>query len=218
MRYGLLVTTHGDAPHLPETLTSFERWVTPDPVVRLAVVDGPDALLPSTVQPGGPWWTRQAQNQYGFCVTVRTGWDLARDAIAEHRLDYVFWLENDFRFFRPVQVDLMAYAIGRFRHLGLSQMSLLRQPVNEREIIAGSVLPTIEPAPVQHMGWIAHSGYFTTNPSLIPAWLFDFDWPEGPECEGKMGLRLRDAGLTFGIWGEGDEWVEHLGTRNGKGY
>lgn len=217
MRYGLLVTTHGDAPHLDEALTTFDRWVTPAPDLRMAVVDGESGVLPP-IRPGGDaWWTRQHERQEGFCATVASAWALAREAIVECKLDYVFWLENDFRFYRPVQVDLMAWAIGRFQHIGLAQMSLLRQPVDPREIEAGGVLACIDDT-VQHMGWIEHRSYFTTNPSLIPARVFDRDFPAGPECEGKMGARLRDEGLSFGVWGEGDEWVEHLGTRGGHGY
>lgn len=218
MRYGVALTTHGPAPHLDETLVSFDRWVSPRPTSRLAVVDGPDATMPPVRPDGTPWWIRQAQTPAGFCQTVTALWEMCREAIAEYKLDYIFWLENDFRFIRPVQVDLMAYAIGRFQHLGLCQMILMRQPVNGREKKLGSVVATIEPPPVQHLGWLHHHGYFSTNPSLMPAWMFERDFPEGPECEGKFGLRLRDEGLSFGIWGEGDVWVEHLGTRDGKGY
>ena len=69
-------------------------------------------------------------------------------------------------------------------------------------------------------GWMEHTGFWTTNPSLIPyATLRDYDWPDdgAGQCEGRFGIRLKADARTFGYWGNGDTWVEHLGTRDGTG-
>lgn len=222
MRYGLVLVTHGDAPHLAETLQSFERWVTPAPDLRMCVADGPDALLPDVIPSEAAWWIRQHEEQHGFCAAVRTGWQMAREAIEEYRLDFVFWLENDFRFLRPVDVTLMAYALTRFTHIPICQMALMRAAVNKREEKYPNILeawPEGDP-PVSHMGWIQHTKFWTTNPALIPSWVFDVDFPDGPGCEGSFWRAVAPRGWQMGFWGEGDVWVEHMGVRdsNGKGY
>lgn len=217
MRYGLLVVTHGEAPHLTDTLLSFDRYVSPSPTARLAVVDGPDSRLPDYPSEGA-WETVQHGEQEGFCAACRTGWEVARAACRRDDLDAIFWLENDFRFLRPVPLPMLLRVMDRWN---LAQMALPRQPLAPREKQAGSVIGTVDHT--QMLGWVQHHGFFTTNPSLIPSVIFDaVDWPDGPECEGKMGITLRDdLGVSFGYMGEaGEEWVEHLGVRSatGKGY
>lgn len=219
MKYGLVLTTHGPAPHLDDTLQSFYRWVSPAPVFRYAVVDGHGSLSPPIRGQTEAWTVLQAHDQYGFCKTVQSAWGRAAAMCADHDLDYVFWLENDFRFLRPI--DLTQAALTLSENPKVAQMSFLRQPVNEREIAAGGVLDALPPDMyVRRQGWVDQTAYFTTNPSLIPASVLELGFPDGPECEGKMGVRLRDAGYTFGVWGDGSTWVEHMGERSheGKGY
>ncbi len=60
----------------------------------------------------------------------------------------------------------------------------------------------------------------TTNPCLFPSRLaHEQPWPEVSQfCEGVYGIQLREAGYRFAFWGNGEQWVEHVGVRDGFGY
>jgi hypothetical protein len=214
MRYLLALLTHGPAPFLAETLRTFHKWVGPAPAGYVAVVDGPGTqpMLP----PGRDWHVLQHVEQRGFCEASAALWRHARTAAIDNDVPYVFWLENDFRFLRPVQVDLMADTLRK--HPVVAQMALMRQPVNEKEKKAGSLVAANPNLFHKRQGWMEHVGFWTTNPSLIPVrTMVEHDWPTGAQCEGHMGIRLKGQARTFGYWGNGDVWVEHLGHRDGTG-
>jgi hypothetical protein len=215
VRYGLLLVTHGDAPHMETTLESAFLNLHPLPSTLYAVVDGPDSRLPSN-EFLGPWHITQHASQHGFCRSCRTGWKLARKQAYEDNLDFVFWLENDFRLLRPVPITDMAEALDEHRHV--AQMALMRQAVNDREVDAGGVVESRPGAFHDRAGWMEHLEFWTTNPSLIPTRTFDaFDWPVESRCEGLFGLWAKQQGATFGYWGDGGVWVEHIGHRDGSG-
>jgi hypothetical protein len=219
MRYVLAVLTHGRAPHLNETIKTFLRWATPQPTALLAVVDGADSTVPAIPSRGTRGWhVHQNVIQEGFCGASARLWEAARQTVHDEGLTHVFWLENDFRFLRPVQLDLMANVLRQ--HPVVAQMALMRQPVNAAEVKAGSVLASRPDQFWHRQGWMEHTSFWTTNPSLIPAGvLYGYDWPDDGQgqCEGRFGLRLKADARTFGYWGNGDTWVEHLGTRDGTG-
>lgn len=83
--------------------------------------------------------------------------------------------------------------------------------------LGGCSHPPLAPAPV----WLEHRSYFTTNPSLMRrAFMAEHPWPDYPDqCEGRFGIDLIQAGYSFGVWGDGSPWVEHIGAaRTGFGY
>ncbi len=225
MRYTLALLTHGDAPHLDRTLESFAAHVTPEPTTRVCLIDGPGRA--PAVEPLGPWLIEQHDRQQGFCASTRDLWSLAVRASVLEGNAHVMWLENDFRFDRPVDMrDLqMALGVGHY-----AQVSLMRQPVNQHEVEAGGVLATIDsellgtcrvtPTDGEPVDWVEHGAYFTTNPSLMSTeWMLRNPWPGATrECEGRFGLMLRERGHRFAVIGDGTPWVTHLGERSGRGY
>jgi hypothetical protein len=160
-----------------------------------------------------------ADHKLGFGGAIRKGWS---DALATGA-DWVFHLEADFLFTRKVPLHTMQRVMEA--HPYLVQMALLRQPWNQAERLAGGVWQ-------QHRGdylfraegadeWFEHRRFVTTNPALWPSWVLRAGWPEGPESEGRFGIALfeSDPKLRAAFWGDGSEWVEHLGTvRTGHGY
>ena len=176
MRYGVILLTHGEAPYLAETVRSFTEMVTPAPVWAGCVVDGGQtATLPPLIH-REIWEIVWHGRSLGFGEACRTGWRMAREALHQHALDYIFWLENDFRFTRRVQLRSLARALS-FDDERLAQMSLMRQPVNAVEIAAGSVIAANPEAFVKEWDWLTQTTYWTTNPSLIPWWVFDrYEW------------------------------------------
>jgi hypothetical protein len=216
----LLLVTHGDAPTLTQTVESFALNITPKPTLLACVVDGPGAL--PTLEPLGQWEIIQHPRQLGFCDACATGWELAAAAVRAAQVEYVFWLENDFVFRRRQsgkRIGLARLAAVLDTNGRLAQMAFVRQAANEKEKAAGGLVESLGDAVTRHDGWLEQNVYWTTNPSLIPRRTFlGWKWPTVSECEGKFGMALRDAGWSFGMWGDGRPWVEHIGVRTGKGY
>lgn len=196
MKYALAVLTHGE--HGPgEAIRS----------LRAAASELP-AMIVSYHDPG-----------MGFCHGTRELWRQVSLAAFDENIDYVFWLEHDFRFLNHVPVDRLQAVLEDH---WLAQVALMRQPVNEAEKAAGGVVAS-RPGRFwpQAGGYLLHEEYFTTNPSMMrTSFMLENPWPEdGEECEGKFGIALRIIGYRFAVWGDGKPWVEHVGElRTGKGY
>jgi len=206
MNYRLVVITHGDGEPLAATLDSFFDSVRPLPSDTVVVWDGPMRPVETDLADTVIW----SETPQGFCRTARTTWTEA----ARLGVDYVFWLEHDFEFLRPVELELLARTLEY--NSELAQMSLLREPMGHE---GESLAVGWERFKAGRREWMEQSTYWTTNPSLIPGWVFrQFEWPDEPHCEGKHTIALREEGLAFGVWGDGEPWVRHTGVRTGFGY
>lgn len=232
MNYVLSVLTHGDNKELLDGLIhSFSANVTPAPAACVVVQDGP-CELPPMASLG--WQATQLSPQGGFCEASEEMWSQSIRAADEAGADYVFWLEHDFRFKRPVDVRSMRTVLECLGAEKFAQVSLMRQPCNPMENRAGGVVEALEERgylfksrcsvardPVNSwltVGWLEHCAYFTTNPSLMSV---DFmarnPWPTGDQCEGRFGIDLVARGYNFAILGDGTPWIEHVGIRDGTG-
>lgn len=238
MRYRVACLTHGDAETLERTLDSFIENVTPEPYDWIILQDGPgEWTIPDPfIGYAGGW-----DEQVGFCEATRRLWKVTSQG-KQHEFDgrgsafyirppappYVFWLEHDFVFTR--QLDLEPLAAQLDADPSLAQMSLMRGPVNEKEMRAGGLF---ESRPGEYdleftnfldrseaYPWLRHHSYFTTNPMLMRTeFMVENEWPDYDEqCEGRFGLDLMDRGYSSGVWGSGEVWVEHIGTRSGINY
>jgi hypothetical protein len=222
--YRLVMLTHGgdrNTAMLRNTLASFEEFVTPKPMHRVLIEDGPKKE--KLEWRGRRYWTEEPE---GFCRASARAWDIA----SLPGVEFVYWLEHDFLHKRNVDLEQIAEVLA-YQPL-ISQMSLMRQPCNERELRAGGVVAADREAfvpkivagskrdPQRRLAWLEHGLYWTTNPSLFRRDLTGrFDWPAvGEECEGHHSIQLRREGYSFGVWGEGEPWVEHVGERTGFGY
>lgn len=221
MRYALAVLTHGDNEPLRATIDSFMANALPQPVAMLVHYDGGVTKVPPTTN--CIIEISQAEKQQGFCGATAALWEMA--CWSHHDYDYVFWLEHDFRFTEPIQVASMAGVLTA--NPNLAQLSIMRQPVNQRERQAGGVLADHRQRGAtfaEHGGWLpwlSHRAYFTTNPSLMRrGFMLSHRWPDDglAECEGRMGAQLLGDGYYFGIVGDGSPGCEHVGRRTGKGY
>jgi hypothetical protein len=198
LKYALCVLTHGEGETLDQTTSTFYEMVTPNPVRETIFRD---------------------DGTRGFCRAVGEMWE---EASSYPDVDYIFWLEHDFRFVRPVDLDLMAAVLDE--NPGLAQMALIRDPVDVVERKAGGWLGLHADSLMSwvckgHM-WHQHTICFTTNPSLIPRKFMERNpWPEYPgNCEKLFSADLREAGYSFGSWGA-EAQVEHTGQlRTGHGY
>jgi hypothetical protein len=238
--YRLIVITHGDCAPLRATLESFVEHVTPKPTSVWLHRDGPtkDGVdIPVVTRDGTPGETDFSHPAVGFCRSVAKGWAAAA-AAAE---PYVFWLEHDFRFIRDVDLNLLAAALDL--NPEIAQMSFMRAAANTAELAAGGVVANQRARGSEFiertlwatsawfhrdgpgdtaLPWLDHDAYFTTNPSLMTtAFMAENPWPTEYTswCEGRFGIDLKARGHRFGIVGQAEPWVEHVGTRDeGFGY
>lgn len=164
----------------------------------------------------------------GFGGAIQAAWAY----LAEHsECRWVFHLEQDFTFNRPVDLATMARALHDNPHL--AQLALRRQPWNDHETAAGGVVEQHPDAyaefHVAYGSWLEHRLFFTTNPSLYRRSLCTVRWPDGGNSEGHFTHQLLRDGtpevdgerLRFGYWGTRDsgEAVAHIGhQRAGIGY
>jgi hypothetical protein len=159
-------------------------------------------------------------HQLGFTGAVAEGWR----QVLETGADYCWHHEDDFTYRAPVQLDRMIDVLQRQPHL--TQMSLLRQPVNAEEKAAGGIIhahPEDYAERTQIDTWVETARFlFTTNPSVYSTELCKIGWPDESESEGKFGayLRAERPDARCGIWGQ--KWdvprCTHIGVRTGTGY
>lgn len=165
------------------------------------------------------------QGRQGFGGAIRAAWAWLRLNAPE---PFIFHLEDDFTFNRPVDVDAMAGVLTS--HPYLAQMALRRQPWNDAERAAGGIIDQhprdyAEVTVVDEtrpLTWLEHRRFFTTNPCLYRRELIvEHDWPDRSESEGHFTHHLLAHGFQFGYWGgkASGEAVHHVGhQRTGVGY
>jgi hypothetical protein len=244
LRYRLVVLTHGDSAPLARTLSSFGEMVSPAPNDVIVGIDAEDtAAAERIVHDALLGWPREkavgaitiSLGGHGCCVAVGALWRFAR----RPGHDYVFWLEHDFLFERPVDLRELAAVLDAQPHV--AEMTLVRQAVgtepdpggfiatgpgwyHPRETrIEGQGWPGDVPigAVERTAPWLEHRRNFSLNPSLIRR---DFiernDWPAGAGCEHVFSAQVVEADpeATFGLWGDGEPWVSHFGEHDGHGY
>ena len=221
----LIVFTDGRTNLLRKTIASFEARVEGNVTERWIYDDSGNGKVRDAIRKNHPSFDlieSAAGVRQGFAGAVRTGWEALREC---SDADYVFHLEDDFLFKRPVVLSEM---IGILRQRpSLAQVSLMRQAWNPSEIEAGGVIAQDPDAFVPHLDqedreWLEQTLYFTTNPSLYSlALIHRFTWPEGGQSEGVFSFKMREAGYKFGVMGTRDDapWVDHIGAnRHGGGY
>lgn len=238
MNYLLALLSHGhpESPTAERCIDSFSEFVTPKPITGVYVHDGPGwayAPIYALAQVEGAianrvWSARAGGEQQGFCKATRDLWRLAVEQAPIFQAEFVFWLEHDFVFTRPVDLDDLAYVLKINK--GIAQMALMRGPANAKEEAAGGLYQS-QQGEFRHritsrvftgddFDWLEHRSYFTTNPSLMRAdFMRDHPWKYEEQCEGLFGIDLlADRNISCGVWGEGEPWIDHVGQRDGKGF
>lgn len=218
----LVVVTHGRRECIAETIPSALENLKGLPIVRCIVSDDsgdPDywAWLRLTF----PSFELVTGKPGGFAANTARAWDAA--LASGQRL--VFWLEDDFRFERPVDLDGMAQVLDDNPHV--LQMALRRQAWSAPELEAGGVIQQNPEAytdcnddAAHH--WLEHQLFWTTNPHLVRREvLARYQWPAAKKnSEAVFGRQTLTGELVAGYWGRrtDDPWVEHFGERTGRGY
>lgn len=224
----LLVMTDGRRECIERTIPSFLDAVDrPDLLSELWIHDDsgdPDftGWLVATFAPLG-FRVVSTPGRSGFGGAIRSAWDYLRTF---SEASYIFHLEDDFIFPRPVPLIGMVDVLDHHPHL--VQIALRRQPWNESERSAGGIVEMHPSDYIDAQGydghqWLEHRRNFTTNPCLYRQTLMAREWPTGSESEGRFGFAIAAEAEVepFAYWGARDsgEWCEHIGAqRVGTGY
>lgn len=226
MSTAVICITDGRWQCLERTIASFDETVVGDVVERYIYVDTNVESYREQVSDafGGTWrvfW--HPKGRQGFAGAIHYAW---KEVLARTRCDWMFHLEDDFAFVRPVLLAELQNVLCE--NPTVAQMALRRQPWNPAEVEAGGVVQLHPEAYKLHRGvgrepsWLEHELFWTTNPSLFRTSLADhYHWPIVQHSEGMFTRTLLDDGWRFGYWGGfyEDPHVEHIGTeRVGNGY
>jgi hypothetical protein len=164
------------------------------------------------------WTVVEHPTKLGFSGTYAAGW---RYVTEELGVDYVFGTEDDFTYERTVNPKWLVDILDS--HPEIQQVALRRQPWNDTERSAGSLVSSRLDGYTVRDGFITQRMFFTTNPSVYRASLCGVGWPEVPNSEGILSHQIMnadpDACFAF-IGGLHDEpWCWHIGDeRVGTGY
>lgn len=231
----LLVMTDGRAElgYLQRTLEAFDRQVTGTVTRRVIHDDSGDPAYADWLRGTYPDYevitAGRVGSRSGFDGAIRSAWEQVSAMVG---YEWVFWLEEDFEFVRPVDLDVVADVLERCPHL--AQMAFRRQAcyVGEPPLgFAGVHATEMEPVSDGAHEWLQHRRLFTTNPNLHHRSLMKVGWPSGSRSEDQWWRKLRSQGLPSGVagrdvrvgfWGSltgGADWVRHIGeVRTGHRY
>jgi hypothetical protein len=154
----------------------------------------------------------------GFCGAIRYGWQRIRETSAT--FEYVFHLEEDWRFDRPVHLGAMSDLL--WTHPDVAQVALRRGKEPGEHAAPTDAWPEhFQDRDLDGSPYLLHRDFFTTNPSLYRRSLIHaYEWPEAPRCEGAFTETLKADGAMFAYWGSrlDEPWITHTGQRTGHGY
>jgi len=243
-----VLTHGDNAELLQRTISSFDEMVSPAPTCRLVVQDGPCALPPfSDSEWHCHPIPEQMGFCFATAEMWATASQLAVEQECNHifhlEADFEFLRPVDLTMLATIlddnadlaQVTLMRDSVNEEERQagGVMEKHELRGDVFEPQLLLLSGTPidkdlrtwptSMGPLPSWAVltSWLRQRAYFSTNPSLMrTTFILENPWPREyeSECEGRFGIDLRQKGFSFGIIGNGEPWVRHIGIRTGKGY
>lgn len=212
-KIALTMTTNGRNMFLEQTILSLREKIFSQYNFDIKIIVDDSGLIDNyaTVKKLCPEFIVYSHNKpMGLAKTVQDAWTSVPSYI-----DYIFHLEDDFIFNKTPQFEKMISILELMPHL--SQMLLLRQPVNTEEEIFGGYIQQFtneyDQCSLENFYWIENNRFFSLNPSIIPRKIFEkYSWPTGNEAE--MTAKLNEDGFRHGIWGKKDDapMVEHIGV------
>jgi hypothetical protein len=224
----VVMRTGGESENWPErsaylrqSLTSLASNVT-GPVVQRVIYSDWDPEHRSELE--------QIAGEHGFYVVGpkrHIGYAQAHRLLWEYlskraQGDYIFSVEDDFTYDRPVDLVPMLDTLQANPHL--RQVALLREAYYPKEIEAGGVLQSLAtPTTLQNdrpHPFVEHRDHWTDNPSLFHVSICKTPWPTGKSTERQFGNRLlQDQVAAFAYFGSGESWITHIGeVRAGSAY
>ena len=218
-KVSLFVVTDGRIGCLEKTLDSFRQNVVGIFLQEFIVNDCVNPVFREQVD--------RISEVYGFDAPIHHAekqgfsgaYHTAFNAVHK-KADYCFILEDDFTFNEPIVLSDMIVMLRDNPHL--CQVALKRQAWNKEERKAGGIVEQDPDNFHDKDGFCQHRKFFTTNPSLVPAWVIKRGWPLVEHSEGKFSLQLfEDPAIHSAYLGAklDPPKVHHIGeVRAGHGY
>lgn len=204
-RIGIAYISNREDQYLPRCQESFFQYVTAG-------------------EPVGHWIIDDSAGRLGMAGAVQSAWEIALAA----DIDYLFHIEEDFLFTRPVDLQDLADILDE--QTDLAQMCMVRQAWTPEEIAAGGLIPAhlgkayqLRYSATTRAMWTEHDRLFSMNPCLIPRRVLELGWPAGPLGVGNEAgftARCLAAGYRFAYYGSPVDLplVEHIGAARGVNY
>lgn len=216
----VMVLTHGRRDCIAQTIPSAQENLTGAPIIRWVICDdSDDPEYQAWLRLNFPECELVTGKPGGFAGNVRRMWDAALGTGQE----WVFWLEDDFTFNKPV--DLPDLMLTMAEDPDLCQIMLKRQPWFEPELAAGGFM---EMHPERYTEvrrgnrvWMEHQGSYWTNPHLTRrSFLAQHEWPRGEGSEAKFGKAVVIGPRRSAVWGRLTDppLIHHFGERSGSGH
>lgn len=224
----LLVITDGRRHCIEQTIPSALENLHGPITSKVIFDDSGDSDYNEWLGRFASWKIVRGAGRSGFGGAIRSAWR----HLASIDEPFIFHLEDDFTFNRPVRLTDMASVLVKRPYL--AQLALRRQPWNDSERAAGGIVEMWPEEYAEHQtrdgcAWLEHRLFFTTNPCLYRRQLLAEDWPTCEASERQFTHQLLAEGfdgvtgddVRFGFWGARDsgEAVYHVGAeRVGTGY
>lgn len=192
--------------YLTRSIASLSERVKGNIVQRVIYSDWGDHHEELTEIAGRHGFYVVGSGHHGYTQAVRRLWAyIDRRAIG----DFVFLAEDDFVYDRDVDLNELADPLEADPYL--AQVALMRGPVFPRE--TEGLLGWDRESFTQVDGHLEHRNFWTMNPSLIRRNLVTtHSWPNASSSERVFGdLLLRNPRARFGIAGQGEPWITHIG-------
>lgn len=221
MDVGLLIITNGRKEYIQQTISSLEENINCLFHRKVIVDDSMDRHYQQWLINTYPdYEVHPNKEKGGLSGSIINGWNqLSSES------DFVFHLEEDFIFNQNIDIEVMQSIL--IEQPNLSQVALVRQPLNDAEISSGGVLKQYEGKLVNHIiniedliyNWVEHKILFTLNPCLYPKWVMQSGWRAG-WGEREFTDYLLDMNCTFGYLGNihSRPHVHHIGEYRAAGW
>lgn len=214
-KVSLVVITDGRQACIEKTIDRFNEIIKFDFFEKLIINDSADKRYHNFLVNRFPEFTVIShETRRGLAGAVQSAWSsVSRES------DYIFHLEDDFIFEKPVDISHMIFLLRKNPHL--VQMALVRAPVNppEREV-GGFVFQHLADY-YQKDDFFEHGRLFTLNPCVYPMSTVDMGWPDhGGESEFTSKVHSINNDYKFGFYGNiyDEPLVTHIGGRRTEGW
>lgn len=221
-KVSLFITTSGRYDYLAITVNNLNICTRYEFDQKFIVNDCQDKEFKENLQKLADYFGFEVipnKNSKGFAGAYNTAFSHVTKG------NYCFIVEDDFTFNERVDIKLMRGILLHNPHL--CQVALKRQAWHEAEKKTGGIVeqwPELYENKENDFGiqWCEHRNFFTTNPSLVPAWVIEKEWPVCAQSEKVFSNRLfENPEVKSAYLGEklAPPKVTHIGAqRKGTGY
>jgi len=218
-KVSMFVVTDGRIGCLQKTLDSFRNNVSGVFIQEFIVNDCTNPVFREEVDQLSEIYAFDLpvhhEKKQGFAGAYHTAFSRV-----SNKSDFCFILEDDFTFNQLIVISDLINILTDNPYL--CQVALKRQAWSIGEKQAGGIVEQWPDLYEDKNGFFQHRNFFTTNPSLVPAWVIKKGWPLVQKSEKAFtDILFADPLIHSAYLGQKFDApkVQHIGeTRNGINY